>query len=190
MFEVLDGILYDHVAIYVSVPITTGPRFLEWRRGQGAKLSPTDKRYERQHELHVIRPNRERVKPIIGLIRQRLGPIVIDPTTLHHVPGWKQPDYHEFWTRVIERYVGTVVFMDGWQYSSGCTHEFIAAIRVGAKVLREDLTPLSLHEGEKLVSEAIDALSDEILPTAPLREALREIHDLAKRGDWRARSSQ
>ena len=39
VFEVLDGIIPDREAVYVSVPITTGKRFLDWRRGRGAELA-------------------------------------------------------------------------------------------------------------------------------------------------------
>jgi hypothetical protein len=189
MFEVLDGVIRHRDAVYVSVPITTGKRFLEWRRGLGAGLSPSRRRYQREHAFHVVEPNRRHVKPIIALVEERLKRIVIDPTTLGHVPNWTQADYHAFWTQVIERYVSTVVFMDGWEFSSGCTYEFLTAVHVGAQLLREDLTPLRLEEGEQLIQDAIAALDDEVLPTAPLREALGAIHNAGKRGERNISSS-
>lgn len=188
VFEVLDGVLPDREAIYLSVPITTGKRFLDWRRGPGAGLAPSDGRYPSEHRRHVVDPNREHVVPVVRMLRERLGSVVIDPTTLHDVPGWGQADYHAFWTRVIERYAGTVVFLDGWEFSSGCTHELVAAIRAGARLLREDLAPLGLEEGERRIRDAIAALSDDVLPTAPLRDALRELEELAGRGEGRVRS--
>ena len=189
VFEVLDGMIPDREAVYVSVPITTGKRFLDWRRGPGARLAPSDGAYRSEHLRHVVEPNREQVVPVVHLIRQRLGRIVIDPTTLGDVPGWTQADFHRFWTQVIQRYAGTVVFLDGWEFSSGCTHEFIAAVRAGARLLKEDLTPLGLDEGERSIRDAIAALHDDVLPTGPLQEALRELHDLAERGEGRVRSS-
>jgi hypothetical protein len=189
VFEVLDGVLPDREAVYLSVPITTGRRFLDWRRGPGAGLAPSDGRYPSEHRRHVVEPNREHVVPVVRMLRERLGRVVIDPTTLHDVPGWGQADYHAFWTGVIERYAGTVVFLDGWEFSSGCTHEFVAAIRAGARLLREDLAPLGLEEGERCIRDAIAALPDDVLPTAPLREALRELEELAGRGEGRVRSS-
>jgi hypothetical protein len=188
VFEVLDGVLPDREAVYLSVPITTGKRFLDWRRGPGAHLAPTDRRYRSEHRRQVVDPNREHVAPVVKLVRERLSRVVIDPTTLNDVPGWTQADYHAFWTQVIERYAGTVVFLDGWEFSSGCTHEFVAAVRAGARLLREDLAPLQLDEGERRIRDAIAALSDEVLPTAPLSEALREVQELAERGEGRVRS--
>jgi hypothetical protein len=114
---------------------------------------------------------------------------VIDPTALGDVSGWAQSDYHRFWTGVIERYAHTVVFLNGWEYSSGCTHEFLAAIRVGAELLREDLAPLRLDEGERRIREAIAHLDDDVLSTVPLRDALQELHRLTEPGDGRVRPS-
>jgi hypothetical protein len=189
VFEVLDGVISDREAVYVSVPITTGKRFLDWRRGPGARLVPSDGSYRSEHRRHVVDPNRAHVVPVVRLLRERLGRVVIDPTTLSDVPGWGQADYHAFWTQVIERYAGTVVFLDGWEFSSGCTHEFLAAVRAGARLLKEDLTPLGLDEGEQRIRGAIAALHDDVLPTEPLQEALRELHDLAEGGEGRVRSS-
>ena len=114
---------------------------------------------------------------------------MIDPTALGDVPGWAQSDYHRFWVGVIERYARTVVFLDGWEYSSGCTHEFLAAIRVGAELLRQDLAPLRLDEGERRIRAAIAALDDDVLSTEPLRDALQELHRQTEPGDGRVRSS-
>ena len=188
VFEVLDGVIPDREAVYVSVPITTGKRFLDWRQGPGAGLAPSDGRYRSEHRRQVVDPNRAQVAPVIRLLRERLGRVVIDPTTLDDVPGWAQADYHAFWTQVIERYAATVVFLDGWEFSSGCTQEFLAAYRAGARLLREDLTPLRPDEGEQLIRDAIVALHDDVQSTAPLRQALRELHDLVERGEGRVRA--
>jgi hypothetical protein len=186
----LDGIVQDKEASYISVPITTGKRFLEWRRGVGSALTPSDEHYKREHALNVIQPNQADVRPILESIRERLrrkkqDGVIIDPTTLN-VSVWSQDHYHTFWTTVISRYVSTVVFVDGWEYSSGCTKEFLAAINSGADLLREDLSPLKLTEGERLVGDAIRELDDDILPKAPLEEALREIHRIVESTRHRA----
>jgi hypothetical protein len=188
VFEVLDGVLPDREAVYVSVPITTGKRFLDWRRGPGAGLAPSEGRYRSEHRRNVVDPNRAQVAPVIRVLRERMGRVVIDPTTLGDVPGWAQADYHAFWTQVIERYVDTVVFLDGWEFSSGCAQEFLAAVRAGARLLREDLTPLRLDEGERLIRNAIAALHDDVPSAGPLQEALRGLHDLAERGEGRVRA--
>jgi hypothetical protein len=187
VFEVLDGVVEDRAAAYVSTPITTGRRFVEWRRGPGAALAPSEDRYRREHDRHVVQRNREHAKPIVRAVRERGWEVVIDPTTVHDVPGWQQRDYHAFWARVIERYAGTVVFADGWEYSSGGTWEFLTAVRTGARLLREDLEPLTVEDGERLIRDAITALdADGVLSTEPLREALREVYRAAEPGESNA----
>jgi hypothetical protein len=188
VFEVLDGIVEDRGAVYVSTPITTGRRFVEWRRGPGAALAPSEHQYRHEHDRHVVRRNREHVKPIVRVLRAHNWGVVIDPTTVHDVPGWRQRDYHAFWARVIERYAGAVVFADGWEYSSGCAREFLTAVRVGARLLREDLEPLTIEEGERLIRDAIAALdADGVLSTEPLREALLEVRRAAEPEEPNAR---
>jgi hypothetical protein len=180
VFEVLDGVVEGRGAVYVSTPITTGRRFVEWRRGPGAALAPSQDHYWREHDRQVVQRNREQAKPVVRAVRERGWGVVIDPTTVHDVPGWEQPDYHAFWARVIERYAGTVVFADGWEYSSGGAWEFLVAVRTGARLLRQDLEPLTVAEGARLINDAIVSLgADGVLPTEPLREALRELHRTA-----------
>jgi hypothetical protein len=161
--------------VYVSAPITTGRRFVEWRRGSGATLTPADEDYRVQHRIHVVLPNREHVRPLVRRLRQHFPGVVIDPTALEDIPSWVQDDYHSLWTEVVERYAHTVVFTDGWQYSSGCIREFLAAVRSGAALLREDLTWLNPHDGVRLIEEVVNSVDGSLLPTAPLSDALNEI---------------
>jgi hypothetical protein len=189
VFEVLDGLVEDRGAVYVSTPITTGQRFVEWRRGSGAALAPSGDHYRREHDRQVVQRNREHAKPIVRAVRERGWGIVIDPTSVHDVPGWQQRDYHAFWAQVIERYAGTVVFADGWEYSSGGAWEFLTAVRTGARLLREDLEPLTVEEGERLIKDAIVALeADGVLSTEPLRGALGELYRVAGPGEPNARA--
>ena len=114
-------------------------------------------------------------RPLVRRVRQHFRGVVIDPTALEDIPGWVQDDYHSLWTEVVEQYAHTVVFTDGWEYSSGCTREFLAAVRSGAALLREDLTPLGPHDGVRLIEGVINSVDDSVLPTTPLSEALKEI---------------
>src|SRR6266511_1596067 len=71
VYEVLDGVVEDRGAIYVSTPITTGRRFVDWRRGSGAGLAPSEERYRREHDRQVVQRNREHAKPIVRAVRER-----------------------------------------------------------------------------------------------------------------------
>jgi hypothetical protein len=68
-----------------------------------------------------------------------------------------------------------VVFTNGWQYSSGCTREFLAAVRSAATLLQEDLTPLEPRDGAQLIEDVVHSIQDHVLPTAPLADVLRQV---------------
>lgn len=173
MLAALGCVLEPGSAIYLSTPITTGPRFVAWRRGPGAELSVETPEYQRRRADEVVAPNRADITPVLELLRERFDEPVIDPTALEDVPGWQQFDYHRFWTEVIHGYVHTAVFVDGWQYSSGCVLELAAAVAVGARLLTQDLEPLVPHEATELIQHAIsDVSQDGVLPQEPLRTAL------------------
>lgn len=174
--EVLAGFLgcavEDRQAVYVSVPITTGRRFVDWRRGPGAGLADDSSEYQRQLRAHVIEPNVQAAAPIVRALRERSDGVVIDPTAVDDVPGWEQSDYHDLWARVIERYASTVVFASGWEFSTGCVHELATALRVGAAILDQDLLPMPPETAARRVRRALDDIADGVLPAAPLRRAL------------------
>lgn len=173
MVAAIGCVLPPDSAVYVSTPITTGERYVRWRRDAGAHLAPQDPSY-RDHLLDaVVAPNRAQVAPLVASLRARFSCPVIDPTALEDVPGWEQFDYHRYWTEVIERYVHTVVFAHGWEYSSGCVLELGAAVGAGAELLRHDLAPLAPADAVRRVERAIDDIAaDGVLPEAPFRDAL------------------
>lgn len=158
-------------AVYVSAPITTGHRFVEWRRGAGADLVKGTERYREEHRRHVVAANLAAARPVVHRARSLLDRVVIDPTALEDVPGWEQHDYHAMWAAVVEQYAGTVVFVDGWEYSTGCVIEFLTAHEKSAVLLDESLTELSPQEGLRRVTAAIADLSDGVLPTDGLEQA-------------------
>lgn len=181
MLAAMGCALAPRSAVYVSTPITTGLRFVRWRRGPGAGLGAGDAEYRQGLLDAVIQPNRAQIAPLVGALRKRFDSPVIDPTELEDVPGWEQFDYHRFWAEVIERYAHTVVFADGWHYSSGCVLELTAAAETGATLLRQDLAPLEPEEAVHLVESAIaDVATDGALPEEPLQKALKALRTLTR----------
>jgi hypothetical protein len=140
-------------ALYVSSPLTTGQRAFEWHQRNGSTAD--DSAAQAGFRENVIASNRDQAGRYVEALRAKQMGIVIDPTALEDVAGWTQSDYRFFWGRVIEEYAATVVFRDGWEYSSGCAYEFLVAARAGLTLLCEDLTPLSIEDGRKLLAAAI-----------------------------------
>lgn len=157
--DVLASVVQGRDAVYLSAPITSGKRFSIWYKENGKHLDGNELDYRDGHFREVIEPNRLHAKEIVRKMRRKFDSVLIDPTAVEDLPGWTQDDYRCFWARVIERYVHTVVFMDGWHYSLGCSYEFLTALKSGAVVLDEELQPLSLDDGIKLLKVAIDDLN-------------------------------
>jgi hypothetical protein len=175
LLETLASVLGDRRdACYISTPITTGPEFVAWWRAQGSTLDRHDPAYQDEIDL-VVRRNIEAVRPLVGLVEHTLGRPVIDPTRLGPIAAWEQPDYHEFWVRVIQRFAETVVLADGWQYSSGCSLEFAAAVVAGLPTLDATLQRLPVDSGRRLLEQAAGELDAAGLSSSYQRRAIAEI---------------
>jgi hypothetical protein len=141
--------------VYISLPITTGKRFLDWHANFESNLGISDCAYLREHKRHVVSPNRENVQKIMKGLEKKVGRDIISPTLLRDLPGWTQDDYRTLWARVLKEYVNMVVFAEGWEYSNGCAYEFLVATQMGIRRVNEHLRPLSLDQGIRKISKAI-----------------------------------
>lgn len=139
--------------VYLSAPLTTGPRLVTWRREVRQELAESSIAYQQGFQRAVFKPNRVAAAELARVLRSQLAEPVIDPTALPEQAGWRQNDYRVFWGLVIERFVSRVVFMDGWATSDGCSYEFLVAVRSGCDILDASLAPLALQAG-------IDAMTD------------------------------
>lgn len=129
-FLLSKALFCDNDAIYVSCPITTGSRFIKWYTETG-KYLPADK-YEASKKELVIDRNVRSAKSYISILRMLSSKAIIDPTDLEPLNlGWSQPEFNSFWGRVISDLVSSLILMDGWEYSVGCCHEYLAALKTG-----------------------------------------------------------
>ena len=159
----------ERSVIYVSTPLTTGIRWAEWSGVPGA-LKPDDPEYGHELKTAVVGPNRENARQFVHALRVRTPSPVVDPSALPDVPGWSQPDYRAFWAQVIQRYAHTVVFMDGWEYSHGCTYEYLVAVRSGAQTLNQDMAKITLSGAISLIGAAIQEFLKRAQPVDFLEE--------------------
>jgi hypothetical protein len=134
--------------LYISVPITSGRRFLEWYSEEGCNLNPYSDEYFEQKEKHVLIPNQDSSKIIIENIRQRTSCTVIDPSNLENTElKWEQKEFYDFWDEFISDCVDEVLFVDGWEYSIGCCYEFASAVEKGKIIIDQSMLPFSLEVG-------------------------------------------
>ena len=148
--------------VYVSTPVTTGRRFVEWRRGEGRVVPADSDEYRAQWRAHVYDRNVAHVRPLVEALRSRLeGTTVIDPSALADQDGWDQVDYHQFWAAVIRHGADAIVMVEGWQYSVGCALEYVEALTCGVPVLDETLRPVPEDTARRCIAEAVADLSDD-----------------------------
>ncbi len=140
--------------VYVSTPISTGSRYLEWCE-TGAGSPPQRSPDYRRARQTIKAANLEQARGLISSVRASYrGRLVIDPTGLADIAGWDQSDYHQYWMEVISSYVGTVVFADGWQYSEGCAVEFAKGAESGLELLDDGLWTIDTADGLSMVESA------------------------------------
>jgi hypothetical protein len=151
-------------AIYVSTPITTGRAYFEVLRIEGVVSS-------KQHEqLRAI--NENHAQSVIEHVRTAFpGRRVIDPLGIVERTGWTQDDFNGLWMWVIHNAVTTVVLVDGWQYSTGCTWEVSQAIHDGLLILDERLEPFTAGSLVEHLNEASSFIADGTT-WAPARDAV------------------
>lgn len=176
--DFLNCIIDRPVATYVSVPITTGKRFMLWFATEGRKLlgpeGDSTPEYRREHRIHVIEKNTRDAHSVVSRLRAEQPGIIVDPTRLDR-PEWDQHDFRYFWGKVVERYACTIVLLDGWQYSSGCSWEFLTGLRQNLHVLDESRRRVTLDEGKELIDEAIKEMEALDMDAVFLREISREL---------------
>jgi hypothetical protein len=120
-------------ATYVSGPITTGLRFVDWFLRTGSSLQEDAAAYHSALMVNVIRPNASAITNIAEILRAKSSVPTIEPASLM-MESWDQKTYYEFWMAVIDRYVGQVIVIDDWQFSVGCAVEVKFALERGIQV--------------------------------------------------------
>lgn len=175
LLQFLASAIDGRSAIYVSAPITTGKRFSNWHINNRPDFDSSHSEYYESHLREVIKPNREHAKTLVQELRQAVRGVLIDPTAVDDFPGWIQDDYRYLWAGIIERYVKSVVFVNGWQYSSGCAYEFLTARRTAAMTLDEQQRILTLEDGIQLIRSAITEMQCYNVPTEFLERVLKEL---------------
>jgi hypothetical protein len=173
--EAFSSAIDDRDAIYVSSPLTTGQRAVDWiaRNGPGIVGGVGDAKFRTE----VYEPNRRSAREYVRTLRQRVKQVVIDPTAVADIPEWTQDDYRVAWGEVIARYCGKVIFLDDWQHSSGCAYEATVAFATHAEVLKADLSPLTLDAARALMQEAIVESEQRGANAAFLRGALAALDE-------------
>ncbi|MCP3721384.1 DUF4406 domain-containing protein [Paraburkholderia sp. CNPSo 3281] len=156
MFDALACAIDKHGATYVSGPITTGRRYVEWYLSEGYACAGSPNFRDRLRDA-VIRQNEIDILKVAAKARARGNGVVIEPASLHKFE-WGQDDYASFWCGVIERFVGRLIMLDGWQFSLGCVAEFHEARRLRIPIENQHGDVLDYSFAKHMVEEAVKEL--------------------------------
>jgi len=183
LVEAYACVVSGRTAWYVSSPLTSGKRSREWRRRNAERVGAAAALTSENFTRDVLAPNRKDAARFVETLRARQNQVVIDPVALADIPDWKQSDYQVLWARVIERYVATVVFREGWQVSNGCAWELLTAYLADCRLLREDLSPLEMPTAQALLETTVSAPDGSPAFLVAVLDALK--HNRRNR-EWRA----
>ena len=183
LLNILGSVIIEHSGVYVSVPITSGKRYAKWLNLRNIEPDLTHPDTYQEFQREVLKPNFDHAQSIIRKLRKLFPKALIDPTALRDIDGWTQDDYRYLWGKVIEQYAGTVVVIDGWQYSNGCSYEILVSYQSATYhcplVLNENLQPLTLEQGLTLVKASIHELKEAELPTEFLEHIAEQLASIA-----------
>lgn len=177
----LEGVFLDRDrTAYLSTPVTTGRWFYEELANRGARgqVRLTAAELVREVKGEAMRLN---AAASDRAIRQLLTDLpeynIINPATLQ--ASWSQRQFLTFWLRIINRYVGTLIVADDWEYSTGSSYECLTALKLGIPVLTLSLSPVSALEAGEAVQGALDELASLGLAVGELEEVARQFETLA-----------
>lgn len=155
LFNILKNLFSENEIVYMSTPINTGEKFIDWYSLIGKNLTDIEE-FSKERFKKVIKPNIRNAKDNINKIREKTNKIVINPTNFENeMLSWSQDEFYEFWDRVIKTLVNYVVFLDGWEFSIGCCFEVLSAIESGIEIY-------SQNEKILTVETVVDKLNDSI----------------------------
>ncbi len=163
-------------AIYLSGPITTGPRFIDWIY-KSKKLGEPD--YLKELRAFVIEPNSRELREAAARLRTELKEPVLEPGSLY-VPKWTQTEYLELWSVVIKQFVTRLIMMPGWEFSVGCTRELAIAFEHGMPVCTLEGDTITLPAAREILEEVLRGPAGQLLPD--LRLSLAALNGLQPSG--------
>jgi hypothetical protein len=145
--------------VYVSIPITSGPREVALLRTLGLRSSTDLQRSEPERwRTEVLEANERDARANVAIVREApwlsRGFVVVDPSRMN-VKGWDQDDYNRFWVRLMSEHVRYLVATPGWEYSRGARTEVGFAL-----TFSRDTLEVVDQVGEPVDASALEALAE------------------------------
>jgi hypothetical protein len=159
LLALLDSVLTPGSAIYAAGPLDTGRSYYEALARGTADVS-------------VRAANEAALTSFVARLRVQHHPSpVIDPGPLR-VEGWSPREVGQFFLETISRYTKEAWFIDGWEYSSGATKEYLHCASFSIPCFAADGRRLEPAHAVALLSSALDEIRRLAVPAPKLTERL------------------
>jgi hypothetical protein len=173
LFTAMECVLNGENAIYCSSELTSGLRAFNEMQKQRVKTSTELKdKLGSEWFPKIFGPNIELANKFAESVRwaEDGKMLVITPAPLK-VEGWGQPEYNGFWTELPHsKRIESVRFNEDWQYSNGCTTEFVEAHAAEVHTLDVKREIITRDAAIELIAAAIKKFAD--LDTSLLQQNL------------------
>lgn len=185
LLSLLDCLVLDREAVYASSEFTTGRRLYELCREYNVRAKEQlKKQLGKQYETRLLVPNKEEGIRFARKLREFGHHVVLTPHPFHADPlnlkgqNWSQDEYLEFWNMVIRKKCHAVYFNQAWEFSNGCTFEYLVGLKAGIPLLDHDNKPLEVARAKQMIGSAIGSLEKEGFSVPGLRKVYAELTSL------------
>lgn len=152
-------------AIYVAGPVDTGELYY---KQEGDSLERGD---------DIRSENLKKIDSLVNRLRNSRDVPVINPGILQ-IPGWSPRQIGDLFMSIIKKFVKEVWFVDGWEYSHGATKEFLYCCKRSIDCFDENANIITSKRARKLISNAIDDISNEGKDTTKLEKRINSIKEI------------
>lgn len=182
LLSMVRAVLGSQRYTYLSGPITTGRRFVEWQRSHGSAITDEDQ-WRRERVTAVIIPSCDALYAEAERLRAS-GRHVIDPGSFETGDRlWQQSDYYELWDHVITEHASDIRFVDEWAFSAGCVLEYGHALKYVRPAYTVHGEILSKEAALAQIAEAVADLEDDDPNIVKLRDDIIRYRRLIERCD-------
>lgn len=144
---------------YASAPVTSGNRLYNAAYRNGfVDVSEFRRAMPELFQKEVFLPNLHAGR-VFGTTLLRNGWAQVIVPHQFFAEGWTQEHYMSLWRQVIVRHTRTVAFADDWEWSLGCTEEFVIAIQYRKKILLANGSSMLPEVGLERIRTAMDNLN-------------------------------
>ena len=181
LLSLLNCVVLDSEAVYASSEFTTGRRFYDLCRQYNVRTAEDLKRrLGDEYSNRLLAANKDEGICFARRLRELGHTLVLTPNPFHADPlnlkrNWSQGEYLDFWNLVISKKCHAVFFNEGWQFSNGCTFEYLAGLKAGVQLFDDRGRPLEPAVAKKMIAAAIESLENDGFRVPKLREVVAEL---------------